>query len=458
MLFLLKKTFLNKIKERCFCFRFPSILSLLLSGMIAFSLSGCVQQASVSPFLEKTSFAALSGWEREDHRTLLSLMWRQCHRLSQLPPEAELGGEESFSSGQQAGAWGAACAALPQSDQVSAAEARHYFETWFTPYFIKKKLLYTGYYEAEIEASLERQAAYRYPLYHRPSDLKRVRDAQGKVIFGREINGVLTPYDSRVEIDHGSLADKALEVAWLKDPISVFFLQLQGSGRLRLPNGHVIRVAYDGQNGQKYVPIGQILLKKSALKPNELNEDSIRLWLSEHPEQVSAVLEQNPNYVFFHIVEHSSSEGPIGTFGLPLILGRSLAVDRRFIPLASLIWVETPMVELPQNLSFSQDDFLAKHEVKKGQWHHLVFAQDGTSNAKGQAHAELFTGWGEKAHFFAENLHDEGKMFLLLPRGADLSMREDMPASQPVASQEKQLQEKQPTPVDVSAYWSKKKI
>lgn len=429
---------------------------LYLSSFLVLSLvSGCVHNTGSAALpLEKVSFKDLVGWEREDYVTLLSLMWRQCHRLSQLPLEADLGGDVSIPTGHQAGSWSSACAALPQSEQVTREEARTYFERWFSPYLVKKTAFYTGYYEPEIEASLEHVGAYQYPIYHKPADLLRTRDENGKVVFGRDVDGALMPYDDRAMIDRGVLAGQHLEVAWLKSPVDVFFLQIQGSGRLRLPDGQTLRVTYDGQNGQKYIPIGQILVQQGALDAQNVSEASIRQWLISHPDQRETMLEKNPNYVFFRLVEHPSTEGPIGAFGLPLITGRSLAVDRHVIPFGALIWAQTSMVDPLDGRAVA----VLSDNMQKGLWHHLVFAQDMANDIHGGVRAEIFTGWGEKAHILASHLHDNGQMFILLPKEqneGNVFSPQYMPSEAASSASDEGVHPMNSK--DISAFWARQK-
>ncbi|MXV36205.1 murein transglycosylase [Saccharibacter sp. EH611] len=351
--------------------------------------------------IHKVDFSHLSYWEQEQHQPLLSMVRTECRRLTQLAPNASLGGATSLPYGRKVSDWAGACRALPSSEQTTPEEARQYFETWFQPYLIQEPAFYTGYYEPQVEASLQRQGVYQYPLYRRPADLLRGRTDTGAVVFGHWVNSVFQPYDDRAAINAGALNGKGLEIAWLKSPVDVFFLQLQGAGRLHLPDGKMIRVAYDGRNGQPYNPIGRVLVERGALKTGEVTAESIREWLQTHPQDMLSVMEKNPNYVFFRKVERSPFEGPGGALGIPLTPQRSLAIDRALVPYATPIWVETSVKDQQGQMT---------------PWKHLTFAQDVGTNIRGAGRADLFTGWGESAEAMAGDLKSPGRMILLLPR------------------------------------------
>ncbi|MDF7674477.1 murein transglycosylase A [Acetobacteraceae bacterium ESL0709] len=378
-------------------------------------LGACVSQSPL-PSSDEGLFApvgyeALSGWEQEDHASLLPLIFKECRRLANLPPETALGGEPSLPNGTKAGDWVGACTALPKGDAVSPQEARHYFESWFQPYRMKKEAFYTGYYEPQIEASLKRTSDYTVPLYRRPLDLVREKATNGEIVFGRWIGQDFQPYDDRAAIDQGSLKGKGLEIAWLKDPVDLFFLQIQGSGRLLLPDGKVLRVGYSARNGQPYVPIGQVLVRKGLMAKDDVTMESLRNWLAAHPDQVQSILEENPNYVFFKTLPLPPQEGPVGAFGVGLTPGRSVAIDRTYLPFAAPVWVETVF---PSETPSPSADVM--------NWDHLTFAQDVGKDIQGVGRADLFTGWGDQARFVAGNLRHRGHMILLLPRPATTAL------------------------------------
>ncbi|MGC5747481.1 MltA domain-containing protein [Gluconobacter sp. NFX36] len=370
---------------------------LLTLAALAF-VAGCATQNETSAplSLTATSFDALAGWNREDFSSLLPVLRQNCHRVMQLPPETSLGGADELPYGREAGNWSAACAALE-----TTTDARSYVQTWFQPYAVDGNAFYTGYFEPQIEASLTRYGPYQTPVYGRPKDLVRTKATNGQMVTGRWDNGQFKPYYDRAQIDQGALDGQGLEIAWLKSPVDLFFLQIQGSGRLILPDGSQIRMSYDGKNGQPYVPLGRVLVQDNELASSAVSMDSIRGWLEAHPDRMMAMMERNPNYVFFRRDDGSLAQGATGAFGVPLTAGRSVAVDRSVIPFATPLWIETKLPDA------------------KGQpapWQHLVFAQDIGTDIKGAGRADLFTGWGAFAQYVAGNLHEEGRMVVLLPR------------------------------------------
>ncbi|GLP91547.1 membrane protein [Gluconobacter frateurii] len=361
-------------------------------------VAGCAtpNDTSSSLSLTATGFDALAGWEREDFSSLMPVFRQNCHRLAQLPPETPLGGAETLPYGREAGDWSAACAALE-----TTTDTRTYLQTWFQPYTVDAKASYTGYFEPQIEASLTRGGPYQTPVYGRPKDLVRTKATNGQMVTGRWENGQFKPYYDRAQIDGGVLNGQGLEIAWLKSPVDLFFLQIQGSGRLILPDGSQIRMGYDGKNGQPYVPLGRVLVQDNELASSAVSMDSIKAWLETHPDRMMATMERNPNYVFFRRDDGSLAQGATGAFGVPLTAGRSVAIDRSMIPFATPLWVETKLPDA------------------KGQpapWQHLVFAQDIGTDIKGAGRADLFTGWGAFAQYVAGNLHEGGRMVILLPR------------------------------------------
>ncbi|KXV68655.1 murein transglycosylase, partial [Gluconobacter japonicus] len=198
---------------------------LLTLAALAF-VAGCATQNETSAplSLTATSFDALAGWNREDFSSLLPVLRQNCHRVMQLPPETPLGGADELPYGREAGNWSAACAALE-----TTTDARSYVQTWFQPYAVDGGAFYTGYFEPQIEASLTRGGPYQTPVYERPKDLVRTKATNGQMVTGRWDNGQFKPYYDRAQIDQGALDGQGLEIAWLKSPVDLFFLQIQGS-------------------------------------------------------------------------------------------------------------------------------------------------------------------------------------------------------------------------------------
>jgi membrane-bound lytic murein transglycosylase A len=298
------------------------------------------------------------------------------------PDEAPLDARVNVADYGRVGAWRELCeaaAALPPEDD---AAARRFFETSFIPLSVAdygtREGLFTGYYEIELNGSRQRRGRYQTPIYRRPPEL-----------------GAAARY-SRAEIEDGALSGRGLELLWVDDPIDAFFLEIQGSGRVRLRNGGTVRVGYDGQNGQPYVPVGRLLVQRGVISRPEATMMKIRDWMNDHPEAGDALRRENPSYVFFRELP---GDGPIGAEGVVLTAERSIAIDRAFIALGVPIWVE------------AEERFASAESVRR-----LVIAQDTGGAIKGPVRGDLFWGTGSAAASRAGVMNARGRYYLLLPR------------------------------------------
>ena len=278
--------------------------------------------------------------------------------------------------------WQALCreaATLPSDDD---AAARRFFESYFVPMAVSDygatEGLFTGYFEIELNGSRRRHGRYQTPLYRKPPD------------FGSK------PQPSRAEIEDGALAGRGLELLWVDDPIDAFFLQIQGSGRVRLSRGSTVRVAYDGQNGHPYVAVGRLLIERGIISRYKLTMAAIRTWMQRFPEAGAALRRENPSYTFFREIK---GDGPIGAEGVVLTPERSLAVDRAFIGLGTPIWLA------------ADERFVPNDSVRR-----LVIAQDTGGVIKGPVRGDLFCGTGADAGSQAGAMNASGRYYVLLPR------------------------------------------
>ncbi len=355
--------------------------------------------------LEPASFDDLPGWKEDDLSQALPALLRSCRRLTGLPPERTLG------IAGTAGDWKPVCEAA-QGAKPDAARA--FFESHFQPFAARSagnpgansEGLFTGYYEPSLDGSRTRGGAYQTPLYLRPPDLVMVdlgafRDElKGQRIAGRVEEGTLVPYPDRKGIDSGALAGRDLELVWVDDPIDAFFLQIQGSGRIRLEGGDELRVGYAAQNGHPYFAIGRELIDRGELTKATVSMQSIRRWLEEHPDEAAGVMARNASYVFFQELE---GEGPLGAEGVALTPGRSLAVDLKHWPLGVPVWLDA---EAPSPHPGKPDRPLRR----------LVVAQDTGGAIRGVVRGDVFWGNGEDAAEIAGRMKHSGRMWVLLPR------------------------------------------
>ncbi|MBB5685170.1 membrane-bound lytic murein transglycosylase A [Sphingobium boeckii] len=301
------------------------------------------------------------------------------------------------SSGLTRGAdWAAACAAAPD---WNASDAPGFFRRYFETVQIGTGAAHaTGYFEPEIAGSRTRGAGYDVPVYRKPGDLVDVdlglfsEDLKGKKVRGRVEKGALVPYYQRSEIVDGALADKGLELAWAADPVEFFFLQIQGSGRLKLPDGSVMRIGYDNQNGRGYTGIGKLLLDRGLVPKGQASMQGIMSWLRANPEQGRAVMDENKSFVFFREL---TGAGPLGAMGLPVAGGASVATDPDFTPLGAPVFLSLDRAEAA------------------GIW----VAQDVGGAIKGANRFDTFWGAGARARAIAGGMSGRGTAFLLLPIG-----------------------------------------
>lgn len=343
--------------------------------------------------LAPASFASLAAWQQDDTAAALGAFARSCATLEKQPPAASLG-----IAGPVA-AWQAPCTALPKT--ADAAAARRYFETWFQPWQAGNngaaEGLFTGYYEPELKGARRPGNGFAVPLLRRPPDLVMVelglfRPAwRGERIAGRVVDGRLKPFESRVAIERGALDRYHLPFLWVSDPVDAFFLQIQGSGRVVLPDGTRVRVGYDGQNGQPYVPIGKLLVERGDLTKENVSMQTIRAWIEAHPAAGKALMDENPSYVFFREL---TGDGPLGSEGVVLTAGRSLAVDRSFVPLGVPVFLDA-------------GDGLRR----------LMVAQDTGGAIRGPVRGDVFWGDGAEAAARAGTMKARGRYYLLLPKG-----------------------------------------
>jgi membrane-bound lytic murein transglycosylase A len=366
----------------------------LISAGVVCLLASCASAPSRIPGVgQPVSWTELPGW-REDR---LAQAWPALQNSCQKMPARDA-------------RWSKLCAdaaMLPDSDDDTA---RAFFETRFVAHEVygingAADGLITGYYEPLLQGSLVRNDRFRYPLNRRPDDLVILDlgglypELQGKRYRGRLNGNRVVPYYSRAEISAGKHPPDEAVIAWVDDPVALFFLEIQGSGRVRLPDGQMLYVGYADQNGHPYVPIGRTLVESGALTLEEATMPSIRAWLSANPDKAREVLNSNPSYVFF-MQRESAGTGPVGALNVPLLPERSIAVDPHFIPLGSPVWFDTTL----------------PGDSEARPYRRLVFAQDTGGAIRGAIRADLFLGFGEKAERVAGTMRQRGKLYVLLPR------------------------------------------
>ncbi|HWI27426.1 MAG TPA: murein transglycosylase A [Stellaceae bacterium] len=342
--------------------------------------------------LKEARFADLPEWQQDATAAALPAFARSCAVLAKAPPATRLG------VAGRAEDWRAPCAALPRS--ADDAQARRYFESWFRPWQAGNngaaEGLFTGYYEPELKGARQPGDGFDTPLLQRPKDLVTVNlgrfrpELRGEHIAGRVEGGRLEPYATRGQIESGALGQEAQPLLWVADPVDAFFLQIQGSGRVVLRDGSTMRVGYDGQNGWPYVAIGRLLIERGALTRDAVSLQSIRAWIKAHPAEGKALMDEDASYVFFRRL---AGDGPLGSEGVALTPGRSLAVDRRFMPLGAPVYLD------------------AGDRLRR-----LMVAQDTGGAIRGPVRGDVFWGPGAEAEARAGAMKARGRYFLLLPK------------------------------------------
>ena len=273
-----------------------------------------------------------------------------------------------------------------------------------------RKVLFTGYFEPVFEGKLTPDDTYRYPIYRKPEDLLTIDLSlfsdkyKGQRIYARIDEGKdVVPYFSRYDIEiEKALQGRNLEIAWLKDPVDVAFLHIQGSGRIMLPDGSALCVGYHSKNGRPYRSIGKVLLDRGYMTREQMSMQNIRKILSENPEIVQDVLNYNPSYVFFHVLE----DLPLGSLNVPVTPGRTIALDSALFPKGALGFIvcEKPTIDNDGNI------------VEWEEFSRFVLNQDTGGAIKGAGRADIFWGRGRYAEIAAGHLRHEGELYLLVKK------------------------------------------
>ena len=357
-------------------------------------------------------FADLAGWADDDHLAALDAFRRSCTKLDTLPDDKVIGPYGTAAD------WRQPCALAVTVPAGDRSAARKFFEASFTPLRVRRgdeeQGLFTGYYEPELHGSRTQDARFHVPLLARPNnmltaDLGLFKDTlKGQSITGRVIGKTFVPYADRREIEAD--IEKGLNgntdlvpVLWVDDPVQAFFLHVQGSGRVVLTDGTVVRVGYDAQNGRPFTPIGRVLIRNGSLAKGSVTMQAIRGWLADHPSEAQALMNEDASFIFFRELEiKDATLGPPGSQGVALTPGRSLAVDRSVHGLGVPVWLET---DSPPPEALARVPKLAR----------LMVAQDTGGAIKGPVRGDVFYGFGPAAEELAGAMQAKGRMTVLVP-------------------------------------------
>jgi membrane-bound lytic murein transglycosylase A len=359
--------------------------------------------------LSPVSFSDLPGWEKDDPRALLEGMARCLSHISRVKlyrtGSLGLSAEDLLPLLAEA---------TEKPADMSAAEARFFFEQNCIPFHIERDDaqpgLVTAFYEPEVDVSAEPDSAFAYPFYFRPDDLidldenNRPVDLDSGYMFGRMTTSGVTEYPDRKAIDQGLLDGRALEIAWACSKVDVFFAHVQGAARLRYPDGSIRRITYAAKAGHPFSPIGKLLIDLGEIEREQISMQSIRKWLAENPAKVDEILWHNRSYIFFRDADVSDDAlGPVAAAKVPLIAGRSLAVDRLIHTFGYPFFVSAPtLLHLDNGQPFAR----------------LMLALDTGSAIVGPSRGDIFTGSGYEAGENAGTVRNEADFYILVPKAA----------------------------------------
>ncbi len=365
-------------------------------------IGGPLMAADKDVKLRRLSFASLPGWQDADHRAALAAFRRSCEALMKggMKKNGRFGGRRSD--------WFAPCAAV-RNVPLSRRAARAFFEEYFTPVTVLPGAapggLFTGYYEPEVEGSLKRDGTYRFPLHGKPGDLVRLTPDEEKrlgVRYGRRVDGEARKYFNRRQIETGALDGRGLELAWLKSRADRFFMQVQGSGRVRLREGGHLRLAFAAKTGHPFTGPGKLLIERGIIPRREMSMQAIRKWLKENPKEGEKLLWENESYVFFRPVRLADPRlGAYGAQGVQLAPLVSLAVDWRYWAYGSPVWLDT---------TIPGPGGKGAQRMRR-----LMVAQDTGTAIRGAVRGDVYFGFGDAAGARAGRMKYKGFMAVLLP-------------------------------------------
>lgn len=333
------------------------------------------------------TFEQLDGWQLDNHAEALSTFISSCEVFARKARARTSGSGLSVSED----IWRSLCDEAKLAE-VGAEPPKTFFENRFVPFRVnnndKEIGLFTGYYEPVLYGSIKKQGDYKYPLHEAPPELKDSK-----------------PYYTHAEINRGALKGRGFELVWVDDPVMKFFMQIQGSGRVRLKDGRELFIGYADGNGQPYVSLGKVMGDEGYLPKDQINFFTIRQWLYDHPRQAMELMERNPSYVFFK----QRDKPAVGAAGVQLTPQRSIAVDPKYIPYGLPVFMEAELPALPGKTPMP--------------FQRLMIAQDTGGAIRGPVRADIFFGPGEEAEYFAGYMKGRGVYNLLVPKEIADSLR-----------------------------------
>ncbi|MBR1825891.1 MAG: murein transglycosylase A [Alphaproteobacteria bacterium] len=374
------------------------ICALLICGLSACQKDTQTPEISGDLRLQPVSFSNLPDWNNEDFAAVIPVFAKNCSQIQK--------SKNAYFSADviqiKATDLQEKCKKFTAKNIKTAAEMKKFMEAEFKPYAISDSTnadgKFTSYYEAVIRASYNKSGKYKYPVYGKPSDLIEInlRDFDAELpntrLVGRVENGKFIPYYNRRDIENNGV--QAPVLMWGDDLVDIHFMQIQGSAVAQMDDGSQVRIGFADSNGHKFKGIGSILIAKGYIKSGDSSMPKIREWLRANPDKAEDLMRENDRFIFQRI---TNADGPVGAFGISLTAGRSMAVDTRYIPLGSMLWLDTTGPD--------------KRSIRK-----IVFAQDIGSAIKGVVRGDYFWGHGEEALKYAGKMNSAGKYYIIVPK------------------------------------------
>ncbi len=398
-------------------FKSKVVYSIVFLSLIAISMFYYWRPVSAPKHVfRQVPFEHLPGWKTASLIQSFKTFQISCRTFVRQDPERVVGTEHIELKAKD---WQPACQVALKIHSPTAKKAKQFFQQWFKPveFFDNKpvKGLFTGYYMPLLQGSYKRTEEFNVPLYQVPTDMVTIDlglfipSLKNKKIIGRFDGKRILPYYTRHEINHGAIKKTAKVLVWVKDPIDRLFLEIQGSGIIEFADGKRIFVGYDGQNGAPYTSIAGVLINKGVMTKDNASMQGIKRYLNAHPKQLDKVIDQNKSFIFFRKL---NLDAALGSQGVALTPGYSMAIDREWVPMGAPLWLNTtrPDSKEPENSKPLQ---------------RLMIAQDTGGAIRGKVRGDVFWGGGDKATLIAGHMKNEGHYWMLLPLHA-LSRIEDL--------------------------------
>lgn len=383
----------------------PKKMPKIIVSLLLILLTGCFEKSAELPLaenvrLEKTSFSALSGWQNEDFASVIEVFAKNCQVILRNSKPYIYDAKIKISTPE----YQDVCRRFANQKISDGKAMKNFIEQNFVPYAVTNNGnadgKFTSYYEAVIRASKTKHGAYQYPIYGKPNDLIEInlRDFDSELpntrLVGRIENNKFVPYYNRKDIENGNI--NAPVLMWADDLVDIHFMQIQGSAVAQMDDGSEVRIGFADSNGRKFKGIGSILIEKGKIRREDSSMPKIREWLRNNPQKAKDLMAENERFIFQRLTD---TDGPVGAYGISLTAGRSLAVDNRYIPLGSMMWLDS-------------------HNPDNGKIRKIVFAQDIGSAIKGVVRGDYFWGHGEDALYHAGRMNSTGKYYILAPKNS----------------------------------------